>query len=333
MLACEIILSGPILDAHLGFPFARLTAETVEEARVCYGMLVKNGAGLVKVHNKTPRLVFEALAAWCERDGLALCGHVPFAMHALDAIRLGQRSIEHMQGLHVAVSRDRDSVKARKEALPMGGLEALALDDEALASLDESLLIRLADAIRDAGAYVTPNLVAPRSLAGAAIDPESPCFTGYPDSVMRGVRSHLAAMRSDERMRLYASSVEKADATNRRLATLLHEAGVAFLAGTDSMFMHGVIETLVPFGTGLHDELELLVGIGLTPLEALRSATINPARSLGIDADFGNVAQGKVADLTLLAADPLEDIAAARSPEAVIIGGRYYDRSELNEAR
>jgi imidazolonepropionase-like amidohydrolase len=105
----------------------------------------------------------------------------------------------------------------------------------------------------------------------------------------------------------------------------LNRAGVPILAGSD---------TPNPFvypGFSLHDELGLLVRSGLTPAEALRTATINPAIFLGVTDSLGTVARGKVADLVLLDANPLTDIANTKRIRAVIQGGRMLDRKALDE--
>jgi imidazolonepropionase-like amidohydrolase len=105
---------------------------------------------------------------------------------------------------------------------------------------------------------------------------------------------------------------------------MMREAGVPLLAGTD---------TPSPFsfpGSGLHDELELLVEAGLSPLEALQTATRNPARFLGRLRDLGTVEKGKLADLVLLDADPLKHIGNTRRISAVVIGGRLLDRRALD---
>jgi imidazolonepropionase-like amidohydrolase len=86
---------------------------------------------------------------------------------------------------------------------------------------------------------------------------------------------------------------------------------------------------LVP-GFSLHEELVLLVGAGLTPLEALRTATLNPARVLGLADSLGTVEAGKLADLVLLEGNPLADIANTQRIRAVVGNGRLYRRSDLN---
>jgi len=103
----------------------------------------------------------------------------------------------------------------------------------------------------------------------------------------------------------------------KKLVNDMHGAGVAFLAGTDM----GPNTPIVP-GAGLHDELDLLVQAGLTPMEALQSATRNPARYFGNLADMGTLETGKFADLVLLDANPLEDIRNTRKIRLVVLRGR-----------
>ena len=105
----------------------------------------------------------------------------------------------------------------------------------------------------------------------------------------------------------------------------LHQAGVAVRAGTDTPA--GV--DVVP-GFSLHQELQRFVDAGFTTLEALQTATINPAKFLGKTADFGTVETGKIADLVLLDANPLDDIHNTRRISAVVANGRYYSREQLD---
>jgi imidazolonepropionase-like amidohydrolase len=100
----------------------------------------------------------------------------------------------------------------------------------------------------------------------------------------------------------------------------MHKAGVSILAGTDWP------SPLVFPGASLHDELELFVRAGMTPAEALRTVTINPAKCLKREKDLGSVEAGRYADLVLLAADPIRDIRNTRTVEAVWVGGRRADR-------
>lgn len=104
-----------------------------------------------------------------------------------------------------------------------------------------------------------------------------------------------------------------------RNVTALHQAGVPVLAGTDAAVVRG-LPPLVAHGESLHDELELLVRAGLSPAEALRAATSEPARHFEL-ADRGAIAPGLRADAVLIDGDPLEDISATRRIQRVWCAG------------
>lgn len=119
--------------------------------------------------------------------------------------------------------------------------------------------------------------------------------------------------------------IPRYDDYTRELTAALHRAGVPLLAGTDA---YGFV--LIPPGKSLHAELEILVDAGISPYHALRSATLEPARFLSREREFGRVAPGLRADLLLLAGNPLEDIRAIRDPRAVIVRGHWLSRQDLD---
>jgi imidazolonepropionase-like amidohydrolase len=106
----------------------------------------------------------------------------------------------------------------------------------------------------------------------------------------------------------------------------LHRAGVPFMAGTDAAAGVHVLP-----GFSLHDELALFVKAGFTPMEALQTATLNPAKFLGRVADQGTLEKGKVADLVLLDANPLEDIGNTRKIRSIVLAGRFLSRQQLDD--
>jgi imidazolonepropionase-like amidohydrolase len=115
------------------------------------------------------------------------------------------------------------------------------------------------------------------------------------------------------RRKVYARQLE--------VVAIFREAGVRFLAGTD------LANPYIFAGASLHDELSLFVAAGFSAIEALRSATIDPARYLRMTDSLGTVAVGKVADLALLDADPLANIEHVRRVSVVIADGRVYDEA------
>jgi hypothetical protein len=108
------------------------------------------------------------------------------------------------------------------------------------------------------------------------------------------------------------------------LVGMMHRAGVEFVAGTD------VLNPYCFPGFSLHDELALLVQAGLSPMEALQTATYNPARFLGKEREVGSIEKGKIADMVLLDADPLADIRNTRQINSVVQNGRLLNRSDLD---
>jgi imidazolonepropionase-like amidohydrolase len=109
-----------------------------------------------------------------------------------------------------------------------------------------------------------------------------------------------------------------------RIVKEMHEAGVHILAGTD---------TGSPFslpGFSLHNELQALVDAGLSNIEALRAATVSPVKLLGREKDLGSIEKGKIADLVLLDANPLENISNTKKINAVIVNGKLLKRTDLN---
>jgi imidazolonepropionase-like amidohydrolase len=105
----------------------------------------------------------------------------------------------------------------------------------------------------------------------------------------------------------------------------MHRAGVPILAGTD------LGNPFIFPGFSLHDELELFVQAGLTPMEALQTATLNPAKYLGLSGSLGTIEKGKIADLVLLEANPLESITNTQKVAAVVTNGRYLPKESLQK--
>ncbi len=111
-----------------------------------------------------------------------------------------------------------------------------------------------------------------------------------------------------------------------KVLPMLRDAGIPILAGTDA----GYLNSFNYPGVGLHDELQRYVEAGLTPREALASATLTGPRFLGHDDRYGAVAKGKSADILILDANPLADISATRNIRGVVVKGQWLDRAALD---
>jgi imidazolonepropionase-like amidohydrolase len=108
-----------------------------------------------------------------------------------------------------------------------------------------------------------------------------------------------------------------------------YETMLKAIVGAGGTVVAGSGAPLVPYGLGLHVELEEYVRSGMTPFQAIQAATINPARALGLDAELGTIEPGKRADLTFLGGDPLQDIRNTRDVRRVMKGGRIFTVDDL----
>jgi imidazolonepropionase-like amidohydrolase len=292
----HIVAAGPILDdAPEAFPF-RFRVRTAEEGAAAVRMLKARNVDFVKVHDRTPREAYFAIAAEARRQGLPLSGHVPRGVTFEEAIEAGQRSIEHLAGLRLFTpcSQGQDY----RPELCRAFFETLA--KRHVWQAPTLLAWRELMSIGTSASGLDPAEIAYASRAlRAAWDANRPRGGVTPDAVGGFIKaSELAAMVTKDMVR----------------------SGVEALAGCDGM---------IP-GFCIHDELALMVRGGLTPLEALRTATMNPAHYFARPDVTGRVAADQPADLVLLEGNPLTDIANTRRIREVVVRGRRFDRPTLD---
>jgi imidazolonepropionase-like amidohydrolase len=316
LLGPRMVVAGPMLDGPKSqFP-ASISIAGEEDGRRCIRMLKRRGVDFIKIQSYLPRDAYFAIADECRKQKIAFVGHVPDAIRASEASSAGQRSFEHLIGIFEASST------AEEELLkgPKGPARFLQTYDGAR----EASLIRL---LAKNETWQCPTLYWERGqwLVDAVDETRDPDARYAPVSwrekswprFKEGILKDLDTDPLPVRQRFVEHELE--------IVKKLHRAGVPFLAGTDTPAGVGVLP-----GVSLHQELQRFVDAGFTPLEALQTATINPARFLAKTNDFGAVEKGKIADLVLLDANPLDDIRNTRRITAVVSNGRYYSREHLD---
>jgi imidazolonepropionase-like amidohydrolase len=303
----RIVAAGPYLSGGAP-PLPHFQIRTAEDGRAAVDSLRRLGVDFVKVHNGIPREGYLAAAARVKELGWTFAGHVPQAITVAEAADAGQRSMEHLTGFPNRCTAE-ESASIRPTGLLTFILGACA--DTDLAPVFERL--------RANGTWVTPTLTVFGSISGDSTTPVD-SMARYRSEALRqlqGVVMRVPAMTAEAR-----AAARFLIAKRQSLVGDLLRAGVAILAGSDA-------PTPGTFpGVSLHEELDLLVAAGMSPLAALRSATIEPARYLGALDSLGTVATGKLADLVLLDGDPTADIRNARRIAAVWVDGRMIDRVE-----
>ena len=248
-----------------------------------------------------------AVATEAHMLGMTVTGHVPNSMNLFQAVGAGMDQINH---LHYVV------VEMMPEGTQSASLTRVQVA-ERVASIDVSLpqAIKVIDFLKAHSIVVDPT-VALTELGTAS--PARP-FESFEPGTMK-VAPELAAQ--------YVIPTRGEPIKQARIAALqrdlqiigaLHAAGVPIVAGTDQG---------VP-GYSLYREIELYVDAGFTPMEAIKAATIVPARVMGLDSELGTVEPGKKADLIVLGANPLDSIHNIRTVEKVVSGGTLYDSAPL----
>lgn len=311
----SFMANGPIiLERMKGVPEYFGTA-TPAQARE----FVRHFAGHadeIKVYDRIPRDAYFALVDEAARHGLPVVGHRPHAVSAAEAAA-HQKSIEHARFLLHESFAGTGALRA------LGGTPAWRedrrrmLDEHDPAMAQEILRIMARE-----GTWYTPTHLT-RWVDAYADTPavrEDPLLQ-YLHPLLKwqwleDIDGTLARDPAPEARATYREYHRK----GLDLTVAAHRDGVRLLAGSDYMIA----------GADLHRELEQLVLAGLTPLEALRTATVSPAEYYGLQDRFGSVEPGYTADLVLLNANPLEDIRNTLRIEAVILNGNVYDRAALD---
>jgi imidazolonepropionase-like amidohydrolase len=327
LLGPRMIVAGPMLDGPNAGYAAAIRIATPAAGRNAVDSLKMRGVDFIKVQSGVPREAYFAIADEANKMGIEFEGHVPDAIRASEAVRAGQRSFEHLIGIFEASTRDEDAFLLRKEiGKDSSDQKRPGLFLDSYVPAREASIIQL---LAQHGVWQCPTLFWERGqwLVDAVDYTKASDLVYAPRSWIEqwpGIRKWLLGTLDSDPLPVRERFVDH----ELDIVGKLHTAGVPFLAGTDAPT--GV--DLLP-GISLHLELQRFVAAGFTPLEALQTATVNPAKFFGKLSDFGAVAPGHIADLVLLRANPLDDIANTQTVVGVIADGRYFSGVELDELR
>ena len=308
----RLLTTGPNLDGP-GSPWSFAVIVTnPEEGRTAVRRLHVEGTDFVKVYNGLSRSSFFAIAEEARSVGLPFVGHIPFALSVTEVSNAGQQSIEHTQDLLLATSDREEELRSGSFQYPL--TYALAAE-----SFDAAKLEAAAIELRQNGTSVVPTLSLDWTRLGHARQDASVVQADrlrYVPPAYRTAWTREQIPSIDVAAVLFERAID--------VVGLLHSQGVRLLAGTD------VVKPFFVPGFALHDELRLLVGAGLSEMEALQAATRDPARFVGMN-EVGTIERGMIADLVILDADPLENIDNTRTIAGVVTTGRLIERNELQE--
>jgi imidazolonepropionase-like amidohydrolase len=297
-----MVLSGPSFSGQTAATPAAAAARVAEQR--------KAGYDFIKVHPGVPRAAFDAMAAAADKTGVRFAGHVPADVGLQRALEAKYSSIDHLDGYIEALAGS-------------GAPAAQNFGVNLVSRVDESRIAALAKQTAAAGVANVPTQILLENWYG----PDTPeAMRQWPEmryaspadveQWANSKRQNLQAVPAAERQRFIA--------IRRRLIKALQEAGATLLLGSDAPQVWNVP------GFSIHRELATYVASGLSPYQALATGTRNVAAHFK-SSQAGTVAAGAQANLVLLDANPLQNIANASRIAGVVVQGRWIPKSEIDK--
>src|SRR5215469_11702384 len=317
LIGPRIVMSGPMLDGPKPrFP-SSIAIKTSADGRRAVDDLKHRGADFIKLQSLIPRDAVFAIADEAKKQNIPFVGHVPDAVRASEASNVGQKSFEHLIGIFEGSSPLEDHF-----------IEGAKTESQFLSTYDPKLAEKLFALLAKNQTWQCPtlvwerggNLIEERNLAHDTRAQYVPAY--WKEVTWKRFTDQVEHEFNTDELATRKRFVEK----ELEVVNAMHHAGIPFLAGTDTP--PGVY--IFP-GFSLHEELERFVAAGFTPIEALQTATLNPAKFLGMEDRLGTIEKGKLADMVLLDANPLDDISNTQKIAGVIANGRYLSHADLDK--
>jgi hypothetical protein len=305
ILGPRMAVAGPLVQGPLPFQMpVFISVKDVAEARATVDMLHHRGVDFIKVQDAIPHDIYVAVATEARLDHIPFVGHIPPTVLPEEASDLGQHSIEHLGGRFWGVLI---GTSARESELHA---EEVQMYHDILTALENKQMPPTSN-MRSEFTRAVVESYDPKKAAALIHRFQKNRTWQCPTLVV------LHTLWADSAAKYASEDLRWADrllAKNAEIIIMMKRGGVRLLAGTD-------LAPGTKNGT-IHDELAYLVSAGLTPMQALETATRNAAEFLGKLDTVGTIERNKAADLVLLDANPLDDIHNTARISAVIIRGR-----------
>lgn len=302
LLGPRMILARMIDGPRKAWPPPLSTwVDSASEARGAVLQAKTEGYDEIKVYSFLSKESYDAIIASAREVGMDVMGHVPMSLSVEYVVESGQKAIAHTE-------------EVAKHT----------------AAYDAAHVEYYADLLAHSETWMIPTLVTTHTFLELFDDPDrlftQPGAEYFRHPMQRGAWTFM--WENLYRPIPAAQRAEMRDAFvnfQQPLTKAIHDKGGKLLAGSDTL-MPGLFA-----GVSLHGELQELVDVGLSPYEALRTATTNPAEYLGESDQTGTIEVGKRSDLLLVEENPLEDIAAISRIAGVLVRGRWIDSVEIHE--
>ena len=332
ILGPRSILGSYYINGALGGESTVLKPRTEQHGRELARLLKDRDPDFIKIYSELMPEAYFGLTDEAKKLNLDFAGHVPLTMKSSAVSEAGQKSIEHCceESLFIECSQIEEEMRVkiiemfRKEQgdfnyVNVGGINELTLKQ--VQAFDSLKCRNIYGIFKRNNTWVVPTLYHFEIYYSDAEDWKDKATTKY---IPKGEYDFFKNEYEPTMRAVWGPFIPEIEQKRRQIVADMNRYGVGILAGSDV----GEVG-LVP-GFSLHNELESLQKAGLTPLEVLQTATLNPAKYQEALDSLGAITQGKIADMVLLNANPLEDIRNTQKIEAVFANGYYLNRRELD---
>lgn len=289
------ILKAGIIDGKGQYALGIIQADTKQEAIKDVDRYKNNGFVQIKIYSSVKPAIVKAICDEAHKQGLSVTGHIPIGMTLQQGVDSGMDMVNHVQYVYSIMKRNKDRS----------------------INFEDSTSIAAINFIKQHNVVIDPTVgVFEMSFRDINDDITTiePAFNTLPlplQALLKNTGQDSSGARKFKP--LYESMV--------KIVKKLHDAGVTIVAGTDQGFP----------GFSVARELELYVAAGLTPADAIQTATITPAKVMNMDKRTGSIDEGKNADIIIVDGDPLKNIREIRNVTTVIQGGHIYDPGALHK--
>jgi len=318
-----IYTSGPKLDGPRATWAGSIPVVTKEDAVIAIDSLEQMNVDFIKLYDsRVTREAYIWILEEAERRGIRTSGHMPFTVMLEEAVTAGLGSVEHLYYILKGSSTEEQHVtddNINRKASFWGSMTTL------MDSYSEEQAQKAFKMLVDNDTYVTPTMHIGNTLS--YLDRDDHSNDEYLNYIGEGIietyqgRIRSAARASEE----FIAMRHRLNTAFKNLVPKMSAAGVSLLAGSDS----GASNSYTYQGISLHQELAALVDAGLSPIEALKAATINGAKFLRVEDFYGTLAVGKSGDVLVLDANPLEDITNTQKINTLVMKSKTYSSADL----
>lgn len=320
----KVFTSGPKIDGVAATWAGSLEVENEIDVNNALDVLQRIPSDYVKLYDsKISGENYIKVISEAEKRGLITSGHMPFTVTLNETIDAGIDAVEHLYYIMKGCSVNEKEITRQLKKGEIGFWQAMPL---LMSTYSDSTAQNTFASLKNNNVYVVPTLHIGKVLS-------------YLDETNHENDPYLKYM-SEGIIKTYEGRIQRALATSEKaikdrkslntffgkLTKSLNDAGVGLLAGSDS----GAFNSYAYPGISLHKEMEAMVANGIPPLDALRASAHNGAKFLKQESDYGNISEGKMADLVMLDANPLENIEHTQKIYTVIKGGQTYSKEQLD---